>query len=587
MKKMLIVLIITSYVHADVVKKEIEDTNIDLMGAWNKVKGNVQQNFSQAKEKVKDAVQEKLPESVKTTLPIVQEKIQTAYLNSLPAVKDNPYKNQAASVRQGNELCAQERAYLAVRGPKVRSGLEQFLGRSLDGKYVPKIALVGSGGGYRAMLCTMGSLIGAQKNGLLAGTTYISALSGSTWMLAGWLSHNETLDAFKSSLLSKLTKRGSSPLPGIVKGITANESNLIAQMLLSKTGFKQPITAVDLYGAFLANSLFSDFGDRRQMVHLSEQVARIQSADLPLPIYTSVRGDSAAPMNACWYEFTPYEVGAAWMGSGMYVPSWAYGRKFANGQSVDFAPEQSIGFLMGTWGSAFAAQFGQMYEQAAGGIQNAMLKTGANFVMTNLLSDVGQKRITKAWAEVFNFSAGLSNSPLQDRTELKLVDAGARPGFNLPYPPISGERPERRADIIILLDASADDLAGQMRQVEQYARAKNLKFPAINYDGIDKRAISIFRNEQDPTVPVVIYMPRVKDLAAFNEHKAAFPDLALLLETFDVEKCVGKEFCSTFNFEYELNESNQLSVMTEFNMRSNAQAIKDAVNWWIDRHSVK
>jgi len=566
--------------------KEIPRMNIGYKhGLW-KTKPNFYISQKDGRTKGYGAFEWNVWKPVKVQVGVyeVPDKVQRALQNTLPSMKNNPYKDTVATVRQGNELCPQERAYLAARAPKAKASLEKFLGRSLNGKYVPKVAIVGSGGGYRAMLCTTGSLVGAQKIGLLDATTYISALSGSTWALGGWLSHNETIEEFKFSLIPKLiARRAAGGLPGIVKNITPRESNLIAQALLTKMAFTQPLTLVDLYGAFLANALFSDFDEQRQLVYLSKQSERIQSGDLPFPIYTAVRGESAAGSD--WYEFTPYEVGAPWMGSGMYVPTWAYGRKFVDGKSVDFAPEQSIGYLMGTWGSAFAARFDQMYEQASGGIQNVIAKTGVDFLVTNLFYDLGRKRITKSWAEVFNFGVGLRNSPLRERKYLKLVDAGATPGFNLPYPAVSGERPERQVDVIILLDSSADGLSGQVKQVEQYARSKNLKFPAINYEGIDKRAISVFRNESDPSAPVVIYMPRIKDIAVWNQHKAAFVEFVEMLEGFDVEKCIAKEFCSTFNFEYEPNESSQLSALTEFNMRANAQVIRDAINWVVDKRS--
>lgn len=508
----------------------------------------------------------------------------SALQSRLPSVLLNPYKHQSAEVRQGNQLCNQEKAYLQRRMPKVKQALEQLLGRSLNGKYVPKIALVGSGGGYRAMLCTTGSLIGAQKIGLLDATTYMSALSGSTWALAGWLSHNETIEEFKFSLIPKLISRGGkSPLPGIAKRLDSRETKFIAEALLTKMTFSQPITLVDLYGGLLANSLFSDFDMRRQMVHLSEQATRIENGDLPFPLYTAVAAEGRAGSD--WYEFSPYEIGASWMGSGMYVPTWAYGRKFVQGKSTDFAPEQSLGFLMGTWGSAFAARIGQMYEEAETGIQSDIIKTGAKFLIKNVLFDVSKKRIEKAWAEVFNWSSGLSSSKVADRKFLKLADAGTAPGFNLPYPPISGERPERKADIIIILDASSTNFAQELRYVEQYARSKNLKFPAIDYTGIEKRAVSIFYNKQDPTVPVVIYMPRVKDDALWREQKAGFTEFVLLLDDFDVEKCVSKEYCRTLNFEYEPHEASQLSALTEFNMRASRAQLETAINWVIDQRS--
>ena len=54
-----------------------------------------------------------------------------------------PHSRQLARLRKGNALHPGERAYLQKREPEVRQALEQLLGRSLEGKKVPKIALSG------------------------------------------------------------------------------------------------------------------------------------------------------------------------------------------------------------------------------------------------------------------------------------------------------------------------------------------------------------------------------------------------------------------------------------------------------------
>jgi len=46
---------------------------------------------------------------------------------------------------------------------------------------VPNIALLGSGGGERAMVGLLGSLDQLQKIGLLDCVLYLSGVSGSTW----------------------------------------------------------------------------------------------------------------------------------------------------------------------------------------------------------------------------------------------------------------------------------------------------------------------------------------------------------------------------------------------------------------------
>ncbi len=133
------------------------------------------------------------------------------------------HARQKATVRIGNELCNDEELFLQKRMPHVKAALEEFIGTSLEDDEVPRIAVCCSGGGYRAMLATLGSFQGVaptlesathknlfhhmltyvtslftftsgadqqfqtpvQSNlGLLSLCTHASTLSGSTWALA-------------------------------------------------------------------------------------------------------------------------------------------------------------------------------------------------------------------------------------------------------------------------------------------------------------------------------------------------------------------------------------------------------------------
>src|SRR5947207_917635 len=108
-------------------------------------------------------------------------------------VLDNPYARTMAQVRVGNELHPKEREFLLNRRPKIMTSLEKILKVSLQEKHVPKISVVCSGGGYRAMLGSIGALSGLQATGLLDAITYVSALSGSTWAVGLWMSTGMTL----------------------------------------------------------------------------------------------------------------------------------------------------------------------------------------------------------------------------------------------------------------------------------------------------------------------------------------------------------------------------------------------------------
>lgn len=491
----------------------------------------------------------------------------------LAAVAENPYAQSVAFVRTGNELCSGERVYRAKRYPIVKRALEQMLQEPLDGKYVPTIAIVASGGGFRAMTGTLGFLIGAEKIGLLNATTYMVGLSGSTWLMAPWVSAGIPLTEFKEYLAEKIQKG--------IKYVSLTKMKILVDAIYVKHLYQQPITFIDLYGALLANVLLSDFGDNRQRVHLSDQAHNVVSAQVPYPIYTAVRAEPYAASQ--WYEFTPYEVGGSWLGC--YIPSWGYGRAFNNGVSVDNAPEQSLGFHMGTFGSGMGANLDNIYEYFKGALIEKLIPDDLEKIF---LDCFGQKRFF--WSEANNFTFNFLKSPIAQQPTIKLVDAGALPGFNLPYPPISGERPERKADIIIFLDMSWPISGAQeLRKAEQYAHEHNLKFPVIHYTGIDSRPLSIFADVEDPEVPVVLYMPLVNDYKMWNNllHDAAYSAYISLVYKFDLQGACSGGFASTFNFKYSQTEFEQLSALTEFNMVSSRWPILHAIEWKIFNKSTR
>jgi phospholipase A2 len=491
------------------------------------------------------------------------------------SIINNPYQNTVAQVRIGNQLHPEELAYRANRQPKVKVALENLLGRSLDDKKIPVIAFVGSGGGYRAMLCTTGFLVGAEKIGLLNTATYITALSGSTWMLGPWFATGWSCANFRIYLEGVV-------IQSIFK-VDALAARQIADVFATKLAFNQPITTVDLFGALLANRLLDGFGDNKQMLYLSQQAERVKDGNWPYPIYTATDGSEKVWHGPHWYEFTPHEIGSA--AFEVYVPSWAYGREFFGGKSLDFAPEQTLGFLMGTFGSAYALHVGFMWNTVVENISNVLLK---QLIEQYIIQEAGGKRVF--WAEINNYMKGMENIPnayerLETRNALKLVDAGLT--FNLPYPPVSGERSERKADVLIMLDSSADKIADELKKTERYARDHGLKFPVIDYTDIDKKTISIFKDETDISVPVVIYMPRISDTQLWQENKMK-SELSqyTTIEAFNLEACTNEGgVCRTLNFEYAAAEAQQVMDQTEFNMVVNKDKIIEALNWVIDRQA--
>lgn len=489
---------------------------------------------------------------------VVTEQVKKTVLAGVRSYWVSPYEKQVAQVRTGNGISSEERAVLGKRMQKTRVAMEAKLGKI---SRPPKIAVVASGGGYRAMIFTIGFLVGAQKTGLLDMTTWMSALSGSTWAMGTWLQNNAQKgrvapDQFRSQFFPMIHDKG------LETDLGTSNLKYINNLLLTGGVFGKPFTLVNLYGALLANRLFKNFGEKRQTLRLSDQQSLINTGDFPVPIYTAVSGEKGQP-EYYWYAFTPWEVSMEpWTkgGTGISVPTWGYGRKFRNGTSTGYMPEQSLGFQFATFGSAFAADVQTIYE-------NMNVESDFTNKIIKKIIDVSKTSDTRlTWAAVPNFGRGIAASPLRANDGLQLVDAGL--AFNLPYPPVSGMRAERTPDIIIFVDASADIKGvGEFKKVEKYARQKGLKFPPIDYTMAEKKGVSIHVDSKDPSVPVVIYVPRINDVnQTVLLNKPNMQQYKADLTGFDVEKCTQKEACNTFNFKYSVDDTKKLSMLGEFNL---------------------
>jgi len=73
-------------------------------------------------------------------------------------ILEDPYRERVAELRFGNELHPAEQEYVMHRQRKVAVALEKVLTDHVKDRYIPKISIVCSGGGYRATLGTVGSL---------------------------------------------------------------------------------------------------------------------------------------------------------------------------------------------------------------------------------------------------------------------------------------------------------------------------------------------------------------------------------------------------------------------------------------------
>ncbi|RXM97924.1 Cytosolic phospholipase A2 zeta [Acipenser ruthenus] len=121
-----------------------------------------------------------------TSLPVGQE-----VLLSVPVGKDKDIElklkatdsAEALDLRLGFDLSAMELQCVERRKLRACQALQRVLhlSQAPHPEEVPVVAVVGSGGGIRAMTSLLGSLLGLQRLDLLDTVTYIAGVSGSTW----------------------------------------------------------------------------------------------------------------------------------------------------------------------------------------------------------------------------------------------------------------------------------------------------------------------------------------------------------------------------------------------------------------------
>lgn len=481
-------------------------------------------------------------------------------LKTYPLVQQNPHQHDHAQVRVGDTVSQGEQQYVTTRSPKVQEALERFLQRKLNGTYIPKIAFVNSGGGERAFISSLGWHIGAQKIGLLDAAMYDIGLSGGAWFVLTWMMSLKDPQSFKDLMKPLLAK-------DMIDSVSDPQSrSLFLDALLARDGLEQPITVVNAWGALVANRYLAFTGDLRQQLLFSDYAKYVELADNPFPIVVSVSGFSQditeMRHQMHWFEWTPYEASGIgnWLGNA-HIPTWAFGRTYKDNVSVDTKPEYDVGLLMGICGSAFAFSYARAYQEI---IHNSISdipvfgpfirKIADIFVDKILPDDVSATALTKrlSVSKAPNFAQNVLASTVQGK-ELRFIDAGL--AFNLPVSAALA----RKADVLFVFDASGGKIGGELQYVAKHAQEYNYAFPTISTEGIDQRAITIFEDIHKE-VPLVIYMPRI-----------------------DPTGFIDTNF-STAKFQYEDEEFQQLSGITEVNMINSTQQIKQALIKLIESH---
>ncbi|XP_058030711.1 cytosolic phospholipase A2 isoform X1 [Ahaetulla prasina] len=262
--------------------------------------------------------------------------------------------SSSTDLRFSMALCDEEKDFREQRKTRVMHHLNKLLGADLASiRDVPVIAVLGSGGGFRATVGLSGVMKALYESGILDCATYIAGLSGSTWYMSTLYSHPDfPVKGPKEINVELRNSISRTPL----KLLTPQKVKRYIEALWKKKRSGQPVTFTDIFGMLIGETLVQNRMDIT-LSHMREKINKAQSA-LPLFTCLHVKPDVSELMFADWVEFSPYEIGMAKYGTFM-TPN-LFGSKFFMGTVVKKYKENPLHFLMGIWGSAFAILFNRV-----------------------------------------------------------------------------------------------------------------------------------------------------------------------------------------------------------------------------------
>lgn len=425
----------------------------------------------------------------------------------------NPEVQYAAKVRVSNDLCEDEKEFLARRKRVTTMALAKYLGideKDVHPDDVPTIAMCGSGGGLRALVAGTGSMLAADEDGLFDCLTYTSGVSGSCWLQI--LYHSTISGGNLNRVLQHLKARAgvhiAYPPEAFQTLLSAPTSKYLLSGLVEKLK-GDPGAAfglVDVYGLLLAARFLVPKGDlevSEQDFKLSNQREYVKYGQNPLPIYTAVRheipevevdGTAGIPPTSevakevakreawfQWFEITPYEFFCEEFSAG--IPTWAMGRRFNNGVDVPpeegfHLPETRVPFLMGVFGSAFCATLSHYYNEIRPLVQSLAGFAALDGMIFGYNDDLSKVHPIDP-GTVANFAYGMEDKLPKTAPKstysteyIQLMDAGM--SNNLPIYPLL--RPGRNVDVVVAFDASADIKTDNWLAVaDGYARQRGIK----------------------------------------------------------------------------------------------------------------
>ncbi|XP_032058432.1 cytosolic phospholipase A2 gamma [Aythya fuligula] len=448
-------------------------------------------------------------------------------------------------VRVSSDLSEGEIKATQNRRERVKTCLHELLDVHFEEDNVPNIVVLGSGGGLRAMIALLGTLVELKNQNILDAVMYLCGVSGSTCYNSPYLQVNDDEESRKVTTSQENVENFWVPYyseePYVVSAVIPNilrlggydaiqndldrldrcmsmlytdwkwseklslEENLIKILTVDSWDFWKAIdyleessedenySLTDVW-ACVVYTILHQFDEKE----LTDYKNASESGINPYPIYAAVDkeklSEAGASSPGTWFEFTPHEAGYTALGA--FVSTENFGSKFEKGTLMEKNKKKTICYMQGLWGSAL----GSMEE-----ILKAIL--AGLWSIFRILTKTTKCTLKWRWGTTNNFlykCPNIQSSHLFENKTISLIDAGL--AINSAYPLVL--KKQRQTDLILSFDFSSGDPFETVKKAADYCQKNDIPFPKIEKQKMDKESPSdcyVFRG--DKSCPTVIHFP--------------------------------------------------------------------------------